>query len=143
MALGTQTASMSDFSDMDTGVYWDEARKYLPDKIRFLFITESPPAFQDENRMTFFYFLDSYSDALFRNLMKAVFDVDYRKDKERKQALLERFREEGFYLINSLFKDLCEMYNVLNDGYIAFPRAKKSQAIFNVKVRELLNRGAA
>lgn len=38
--------NMADFSDMDTSIYWNQARKYLPAKINILLIAESPPAFK-------------------------------------------------------------------------------------------------
>jgi hypothetical protein len=47
---------MDDFSNMDTSVYWDRAKKYLPPQIDMLFIAESPPAFKDSNKKAYFYF---------------------------------------------------------------------------------------
>jgi len=75
-----------DFSDMDTTVYRDASQKYLPHSIQFLFVPESPPAFRDEQKMTFFYFANSRSDLFFSNMMRAIFHVDYKKSPKKKRA---------------------------------------------------------
>ncbi len=86
---------MDDFSDMDTSIYWNQAKKYLPAKINTLFIAESPPAFKDQDKMSYFYFKNNYrGEILFATITKALFNVNYHKDPERKKELLERFRRE-------------------------------------------------
>lgn len=88
---------------MDTSAYRDASKKYLPCSIRFLFVPESPRAFRDEQKMTFFYFAKSYGDLFFSNMMKAIFHVDYKKSPEKKRALLRRFQtEQQCYLINAV-----------------------------------------
>ena len=42
---------MGDFSNIDTSIYWNQAKRYLPDKIDILFVAESPPAFENPDRM--------------------------------------------------------------------------------------------
>jgi len=92
--LATKRELAHDFSNMDTGIYWNEARKYMPSQIKVLFIGESPPAFRNQPRMAYFYFKESAGDLLFASMMKAVFDVDYKKNPFIKESLLKRFAEE-------------------------------------------------
>ncbi len=89
---------------MDTSIYWDQANKYLPDKIDILFIAESPPAFRNPDKMSYIYFENNRgSDILFATIMKALFNVNYRKDPEWKKGLLERFkREKRCFLVDGV-----------------------------------------
>jgi len=82
-----------------------EAREaYRPDRIRLVFVAEAPPP-ADSDR--FFYFENVHdADWLFLNLMRALYlDVSDTKlpkcIRERKRELLERFRADGFYLIDA------------------------------------------
>jgi hypothetical protein len=90
------------------------SRKYRPATVRILLIAEAPPAF-DSRR--FFYFTDlRQQDTLFLETMKALYSVEVgfsgdRFDdgfstaaiRLRKAELLNRFKLDGFYLI-----DACE-----------------------------------
>jgi len=89
---------------MDTSIYWNQAKKYLPNKINILFIAESPPAFRNPDKISYFYFENSYgSDILFATIMKALFNVNYRKNPEWKKELLERFkREKKCFLVDGV-----------------------------------------
>jgi hypothetical protein len=93
----------------------DASRQYRPAPIRLLFIAEAPPAFR-VNR--FFYFSDLRNgDTLFLEMMKVLYPVlvGYSENKDigssfearnvrlQKASLLERFKNDGFYLI-----DACE-----------------------------------
>lgn len=83
---------------------YDQARlKYRPEKIRVLFIAEAPP----ENVERFFYYEDVRDhDALFVNLIRALYadyrDADIKDIRREKGKLLERFRDDGYYLIDAL-----------------------------------------
>lgn len=91
------------------------SRQYRPTPIRLLFIAEAPPAFR-VNR--FFYFSDLRNgDTLFLEMMKVLYPIlvgytegegtgssfNPRNVRLQKASLLERFKEDGFYLI-----DACE-----------------------------------
>jgi len=90
------------------------SQKYRPAKVRTLFIAEAPPAY-DSRR--FFYFTDlRQQDTLFLEMMKSLyplevgFSANQFKDgfsssaiRLRKPELLNRFKTDGFYLI-----DACE-----------------------------------
>ena len=90
------------------------SREYRPAKVRTLFIAEAPPAY-DSRR--FFYFTDlRQQDTLFLEMMKSLYPLEVGfsgnqfKDgfssnaiRLRKSELLNRFRADGFYLI-----DACE-----------------------------------
>jgi hypothetical protein len=94
---------MDDFSNMDTSVYWDRAKKYLPPQIDMLFIAESPPAFKDSNKKAYFYFENSYGgDILFATIMKAIFHVHYHKNPAWKKALLKQFQRRKYFLIDAV-----------------------------------------
>ena len=83
---------------------YEQARqKYLPDKVRVLFIAEAPP--EDVER--FFYYEEVKShDALFVNLLRALYEdcrvADISMIRENKKKLLERFKNDGYYLIDAL-----------------------------------------
>lgn len=88
-------------SDLD--VYRKSAGHYRPDSIRVLFIAESPPAFTDESRRSYFYFPQCHgSDILFATMMKAVLDTRYFKRDGNKAELLEKFRDGGYWLMDAV-----------------------------------------
>ena len=87
------------------------SRKYLPAPVKVLFIAEAPPAYRFER---FFYFEQvSEADTLFLEMMKVLYPIDTgfvpsRKSefqakivRQRKVAFLEKFRQDGFYLIDA------------------------------------------
>ncbi len=91
----------------------EASSQYRPAPIRLLFIAEAPPAFR-VNR--FFYFSDLRNgDTLFLEMMKVLYPLlvrysegkaigssfEARNIRLQKAALLERFREDGFYLIDA------------------------------------------
>lgn len=90
------------------------SRKYRPAKVRILFIAEAPPAYESRR---FFYFTDlRQQDTLFLEMMKSLYPLEVGFSRNqfkdecsssalrlRKAELLNRFRSDGFYLI-----DACE-----------------------------------
>ena len=87
------------------------SRKYRPALIKVLFIAEAPPAYRFGR---FFYFEQvSTADTLFLEMMKVLYPVEAgfvpsRKSefqakivRQRKVAFLEKFRQDGFYLIDA------------------------------------------
>lgn len=94
---------MSSFQDIDTEVYQVSRERYLPIKIKYLFIAESPPAFRGQNPIAYFYFDNvPKADSLFYTLVKAVYDLDFVKALHYRPRILSRFRDDGFYLIDAV-----------------------------------------
>jgi hypothetical protein len=77
-------------------------RKYKPQTIKFLFVAEAPPKASSGR---FFYFENiSDKDSLFLETMKVLYPKHYSETKIvrlQKRQFLERFRSDGFYLIDS------------------------------------------
>ncbi|WKN44681.1 hypothetical protein [Tunicatimonas pelagia] len=82
-----------------------EAReKYRPSKVKLLFVTEAPPP---EERNRYFYFEKvRRGDSLFLEMMKVLFAEEVaafetvRQLRAEKSYFLERFQEEGFFLMH-------------------------------------------
>ncbi len=82
-----------------------EAReKYRPNRVKLLFVTEAPPP-KERNR--YFYFENvRRGDSLFLEMMKVLFAEEVaafdtvRQLRAEKHYFLERFQEEGFFLIH-------------------------------------------
>ncbi|HEY3247379.1 MAG TPA: hypothetical protein VGK88_03670 [bacterium] len=81
-------------------------RKYVPAKIRYLLVAESPP--KDSSR--YFYFEDVWrGDSLFLETMKVLYAQRYsdaRTLRARKKHFLQRFKEDGFLLLDALEEPL-------------------------------------
>jgi hypothetical protein len=90
------------------------SRQYRPTSLRLLFIAEAPPPLESGR---FFYFPAVTSrDTLFLEMMKVLYPADisfvehddYRAStfdakslRKRKREFLERFKQDGFYLIDA------------------------------------------
>jgi len=77
--------------------------RYRPQNIKLIFIAEAPPCATDR----FFYFEDvQKGDSLFLHIIRAVFpDLEQWETKQiraRKEELLYRFMEEGYFLDHSV-----------------------------------------
>lgn len=89
---------------MSIKMYEKAANKYKPDKIKILFIAESPPFKKEGEVLRYFYFEKNRGkDFLFRSIMEVVFPEDYANFKVNKNKilLLNKFRESGFFLIDA------------------------------------------
>jgi hypothetical protein len=77
-------------------------QKYRPSEIEYLLIAESPPK-KESGR--FFYFEDvTKHDALFLETMKVLYPSEYKDTKyvrRNKANFLQKFMNDGFYLIDS------------------------------------------
>lgn len=78
--------------------------KYRPQSIKLMFIAEAPPCTEGQ----FFYFENVLKgDSLFLHVIRAVFpDLEGMETKElraRKEEMLYRFRDEGYFLEDSVF----------------------------------------
>ena len=84
--------------------------KYRPEVIRLLFITEAPPP---EERNRYFYFEQvRRGDSLFLEMMKVLFSEEVaafetvKSLRAEKPYFLERFQEEGFFLMHGVDRPL-------------------------------------
>lgn len=85
---------------------FEEARlKYKPKDIRYLWVAEAPPKLSSQR---FFYFekVDE-QDSLFLETMKCLYpeetlNVPTQRIRQDKRYFLEKFRGDGFYLIDAL-----------------------------------------
>ena len=83
--------------------YREAAERYRPDKIRVLFIAESPPAYADESKKSYFYFEQNPgSDVLFATIIAALYGVKYRKASGTKPQLLQRLKDDGYWLMDAV-----------------------------------------
>jgi len=79
--------------------YLQASNNYRPEKIKVLFIAESPPAYKDKSEMSYFYFEDNPGkDILFATLIKALYNKNYRKNKDIKRELLNKLKGDGYFL---------------------------------------------
>jgi hypothetical protein len=94
---------------------FEEARlKYKPKKIKYLLIAETPPK---SNSNRFFYFENvKEQDSLFIETMKVLYPeslsvLTTKEIRSIKKTFLERFKNDGFYLIDSLNEPFEEKYS--------------------------------
>jgi hypothetical protein len=85
---------------------YDLARfKYKPRSINFLLVAETPPK---TNSSRFFYFENVMEqDSLFIETMKVLYpsiitNMEIKELRKKKKKFLEKFQNDGFYLIDSL-----------------------------------------
>ena len=78
---------------------------YRPKRVRVLFVAESPPARQKNERARYFYFEDvEKADHLWSGLMQALY-ADFggaAGQRDRKAAWLDRFARDGYWLIDAV-----------------------------------------
>lgn len=93
----------------------EQARiKYKPKKIKYLLIAETPPK---SNSNRFFYFENvKEQDSLFLETMKILYPetvsgLTIKEIRSIKKKFLERFKNDGFYLIDSLNQPFEEKYS--------------------------------
>ncbi|MFA6437233.1 MAG: hypothetical protein WC242_03650 [Candidatus Paceibacterota bacterium] len=76
--------------------------KYKPLKIKYLIIAESPPLCEDSSVRFFYNPSQEKYDFMFRAIMETIFsDFKNKYRKGDKNIYLERFKSEGFYMIDS------------------------------------------
>jgi hypothetical protein len=82
---------------------------WIPEEVRYVLVAESPPNAESGR---FFYYEDvADKDSLFWETMKAIFPAHYPAGgppRHRKREFLERFRAEGFYLLDAVDEPLGE-----------------------------------
>jgi len=90
------------YENMDVNIYSNAAAKYLPAKIKYLFIAESPPAFYNLLPEKYFYFEKINGDGLFYTLIKAIYDKDIVKGIDAKTKYLSKLKKDGIFLIDTV-----------------------------------------
>jgi hypothetical protein len=86
---------------MDTSAFIFGLReRYRPEKIKVLFIAESPPKSNDDEVRFFYNPRQERWDYLYRAVMKAVF-TDFEYSPREKDNWLHKFKEHGYYLIDA------------------------------------------
>ncbi len=92
---------------MMKNIFESARRKYRPARIKFLLIAEAPPKVKSKR---FFYFEDVRRyDNLFLETMKVLYPGGCSIIKEvrhQKRKFLERFKNDGFYLIDASDKPM-------------------------------------
>jgi len=94
---------------------FEEARqKFKPKEIEYLLIAETPPK---SNSDRFFYFENvEKHDSLFLETMKLLYPketelFETKEIRKRKKKFLEKFKDDGFYLIDSLDQPFEKTYS--------------------------------
>jgi hypothetical protein len=83
-------------------------RRYKPDRVKVLLIAESPPPKADVQSSRQFYYADRIrkDDRLFTNTIRALYPealvVPEPQLEEHKEDWLQRFKQDGFYMIEAL-----------------------------------------
>jgi hypothetical protein len=133
----------SGFQNMDTSVYKTHREKYLPKKIKCLFIAESPPAFKGDTPVAYFYFSDiPKADSLFYTIIKAIYDIDFDKHVHSRIEVLTQFCKDGYYLIDSVDypinkdKQFIDIDNDLRELII-----RRNKQVFDNHINRLINLG--
>ena len=106
---------------MSLELYKTAAQKYNPDKIKILFIAESPPFKEEGEALRYFYFENvTKRDSLFRNIMQVLFPEEYDDFKKSKDKvpLLNKFKENGFFLIDACDYPINQYKNRTRDDLI-------------------------
>ena len=127
------------------------SRKYRPQAIKVLFIAEAPPALRFER---FFYFVRvNEADTLFLEMMKGPLSevdtgfVEYRDSRKpefdakrvrlQKAELLQKFKRDGFYLIDASEQPMPEDADTTAKKHII----RSSLPELRTKARELSSEG--
>lgn len=85
-------------------IYEKIAKKYQPKKIKMLFIAESPPYTKKGKELRYFYLEKAKGkDFLFSSIIDVLFPKEHTQYKQNKDKtkLLNKFKEEGFFLIDA------------------------------------------
>ena len=86
----------------DSGAWYEKLReRYRPERVRYLLIAESPPDPGDGKRR-FFYSPALTIDNLYRSVAQAVYGERDDIDLRDKPAVLDRLRQDGFWLIDAV-----------------------------------------
>lgn len=81
---------------------WRARIRYLPEKVKVLFVAESPPNKGVDGEYRYFYFegLPTGREFLYKETMKAIFGSEFSPDLE-KSVFLKRFCQAGLFLLDA------------------------------------------
>lgn len=100
--LGEVSEAPTPFPTANRAYYGAARLKYMPKRIRYLLVAESPP--RDPTR--FFYFENVWKgDNLFLETMKVLYpdqDFNAKSVRSRKAQFLRQFKEDGFFLLDAV-----------------------------------------
>ena len=91
-----------------SATYEKERQKYKPQHVKYLLIAESPPPSAEIQSSRQFYYTDRIrkDDRLFVNTIRALYhetlNVSEMELEERKTDWLNRFKDDGWYMIEAL-----------------------------------------
>ena len=120
---------------MSLELYKTAAQKYKPNRIKTLFIAESPPFKEEGDELRYFYFENvTKRDSLFRNIMQVLFPEEYEDFKKSKDKvpLLNKFKENGFFLIDACDYPINQYVNRIRNNRIETDFPKLLQKIKTV-----------
>ncbi len=128
----------------------EASRKYRPLLIKVLFIAEAPPALRFER---FFYFVRvNEADTLFLEMMKVLYPIDTgfveyedsrkpefdaKRVRRQKKELLEKFKRDGFCLIDASEQPMPEDADTTSKKHIIRSALPKLRS----KAREICGEG--
>ena len=92
--------------------YRSAASRYRPERVRVLFIAESPPACLPESPKSYFFFeKNPGGDILFTTIVQAVLDIRYRKRYGvSKEHVLRSFKANEFWLMDAVEYPINNIY---------------------------------
>ena len=83
------------------GWYEKLRTQYKPDRLRVLFVGESPPD-PGSGKQRFFYAPELTYDNLYRGIAEAIYGLEPDFDVRAKTVVLERLQTDGFWLIDAV-----------------------------------------
>lgn len=90
-------------SNINISIYKSQAEKYLPEKIKVLFIAESPPAPDKNGKRSYIYFDTAKQEILLTTLTTAVFgDGNCFTKNDVKSSFLNRLKYKGYFLMDAV-----------------------------------------
>ena len=85
---------------MNIEYFKTQSEKYLPDKIKYLLIAESPP-----NDIRNYFYYDGPKpkyQMFFQNIIMAIYNEHCATDPVCREFFLDKFKEDNFFLIDSV-----------------------------------------
>jgi len=96
---GTDQKDCDETSDP---MWYEELRsRYRPDPVKVLLIGESPPD-PGSGQRRFFYARELTYDNLYRGVAEAIYGLEPEFDVQAKEAVLDRLKEDGFWLVDAV-----------------------------------------
>lgn len=120
---------------MSLKLYKQASEKYRPGKIRTLFVAESPPNKKEGEELRYFYFEKfKGKDFLFRSIIEVLFTEEYKLHKNDKIYLLNKLKENGFFLIDACEYPINQHQQKIRDDFV-----KKESEKLIIKIKNIVN----